>query len=108
MLWLSLGSQVGAIVLACVVLGGSEWNLVPFFTTLAASAVAWSQAKRFDELRTSYREAHDELERIRDGRALTARSEAEFVVAVREGEAAISREHTMWVAKSGVVDRLPT
>lgn len=109
MLWLSLGSQVSAIVLAIDVLVRSpELNVVPFFTTLAASAVGWSQAKRFDELRKSYREAHDELDQIRDSRALSARSEADFVVAVREAEAAISREHTMWVAKSGVVDRLPS
>jgi hypothetical protein len=107
MLGWSLVSQVLAIALTIAVARGSEWNLVPFFTTLAASAVGWSQVKRFDELRKSYREAHDELERIRDSRALSARSEADFVAAVRDGEAAISREHTMWVAKSGVVDRLP-
>jgi conflict system pore-forming effector with SLATT domain len=100
MLWLSLLSQVLAIGFVIVAMDDPELNLVPLFTTLAASAVAWSQAKRFDELRKSYREAHDQLERIRAQRALAAQDEPEFIQAVRDGEDAISREHTMWVAKS--------
>jgi hypothetical protein len=77
----------------------SEVDLVGVLTTAAASAVAWAQARRYDELKTTYRLAHDELVQIRARMASTA-TEDEFRDAVLDGEGAISREHTMWVAKS--------
>jgi hypothetical protein len=76
-------------------------NFVPSLMTLAASVVAWSQAKNFDELRESYRMAHDELCEIRDEQVLPAQTEAAFLDAVVNSEGAISREHTMWAARSG-------
>lgn len=78
----------------------SVWNLVGVWTTLAASVIAWSQARRYDDLQVSYAMAHQELEQIRR-RAEEAATEDEFIDAVVAGEGAVSREHTMWVAKSG-------
>jgi SMODS and SLOG-associating 2TM effector domain 3/SMODS and SLOG-associating 2TM effector domain 1 len=101
--WLygSIAAQIVAILLAYVSLRTlGHWNFVPFLTTVAASCVAWSQAKNFDELRESYRMAHDELSQIKEERVMRAATESEFLDAVVNSEGAISREHTMWAARS--------
>ncbi|MGA8222925.1 MAG: DUF4231 domain-containing protein [Candidatus Acidiferrales bacterium] len=103
-LWLvlSIVAQIAAIVAAYYVLrSNGKMNFVPLVTTVAASCVAWSQAKNFDELRESYRMANDELCQIKDEQVLRAATEAEFLEAVVNSEGAISREHTMWAARSG-------
>lgn len=99
---LSIVAQMAAIVAAYYVLrSNGKINFVPLMTTVAASFVAWSQAKNFDELRESYRMANDELCLIKDEQVLRAATEAEFLEAVVNSEGAISREHTMWAARSG-------
>jgi membrane protein implicated in regulation of membrane protease activity len=80
----------------------SHWNLISFFTTVAASSVGWTQAKRHEELQATYQLADDELIEIKESRITTAGTEAEFVEAIVSGEGAISREHTVWRAKCGV------
>jgi SMODS and SLOG-associating 2TM effector domain 3/SMODS and SLOG-associating 2TM effector domain 1 len=99
---LSIVAQLVAIVAAYIALRShAHWNFVPFLTTVAASCVAWSQAKNFDELSESYRMAKDELCQIKDEQVSRAATEAEFLDAVVNSEGAISREHTMWAARSG-------
>jgi hypothetical protein len=101
-LWLSIVAQLVAIVAAYFALRShAHWNFVPFLTTVAASCVAWSQAKNFDELSESYRMAKEELRQIKDEQISQAATEAEFLDAVVNSEGAISREHTMWAARSG-------
>jgi len=102
--WLafSIFAQICAIGAAFLAIYSKEhWNFVPFVTTIAASFVAWSQAKNFDELSESYDLAHDELSQIKEDQILRATSEAAFLDAVVNSEGAISREHTMWAARSG-------
>jgi len=100
-LCISIGAQLVAILAAYVSYRSlAHWNFVPFLTTVAASCVAWSQAKNFDELRESYRMACDELCQIKDERISRAATESEFLDAVVNSEGAISREHTMWAARS--------
>jgi hypothetical protein len=97
----SLVLQIAAIA-ASVFLAmnpDSEVDLVGVLTTAAASAVAWAQGRRYDELKTTYRLARDELVQIR-ARMASAATEDEFRDGVLDGEGAISREHTMWAAKS--------
>jgi hypothetical protein len=74
-------------------------NLVPCLTTVAASIIAIAQAKRFDELKESYGIAYRELVQIRR-RVIRAKEPDAFIEGVMNGENAISREHTMWAAKS--------
>jgi len=62
-----------------------DWSIESFLTTASASFVAWSEAKRFDELQESYKLDETELA---------------FAEAVVNGENATSRERTMWAAKS--------
>jgi len=101
-LGLSITAQIVAILAAVVVMSTTHhWNFVALVTTVAASCVAWSQAKNFDELRESYRMANVELCQIKDEQISNAATEEEFLDAVVNSEGAISREHTMWAARSG-------
>lgn len=75
-------------------------NLVGLFTTLAAALTAWTQVRRTEELRKSYALAANELLTIR-GLLGGAATEAALSQLVRDTEAAISREHTLWVTKTG-------
>jgi SMODS and SLOG-associating 2TM effector domain 1 len=74
--------------------------LVGPLLALAAAFTAWTQLGRNDELSQSYALANQELLSIK---ALpgTVDTEQELVKVVRDGEGAISREHTMWIAKRG-------
>lgn len=98
--WASLAAQFIALVLAIVRVAfpSTELSLVGPLLALAAALVAWTQLGRHDELTKSYALANQEL--------LTIKSLAESVSTdeklsdlVRDGEGAISREHTMWIAK---------
>jgi hypothetical protein len=94
----TLAVGVGMALLRVIV---PEINLVGSLTTIAASVVAWSQTRRYDELAASYAAAHGELRQIHaQGQQVT--TEQEFARVVADGEGAISREHTMWVAKSTI------
>jgi hypothetical protein len=75
-------------------------NFVPFLTTIAASIIAFAQAKRFDELKESYRMACEELVQIVRDWVIPADAQDDFIEGVLIAENAISREHTMWAAKS--------
>lgn len=67
---------------------------------MAAAFTAWTQLGRNDELRLSYAIANQELLSIK-ALAAVVDSEQELAKLVRDGEGAISREHTMWIAKRG-------
>ncbi len=75
-------------------------NLVGVAAALAVAFTAWTQLGRHNELNKSYGLAWQELLAIKDvARSVT--SEEELQTVVRAGEDAISREHTMWMAKHG-------
>jgi hypothetical protein len=93
-------AQVLAIVAVALRVWEPNWNLTGVFTTLVASCVAWAQARRFHDLILSYAVARDELKEIK-ARTSSSQTEDDFRVMVVDGENAISREHTMWIAKSG-------
>lgn len=117
--WVSIGLQILAIGAVGYLIGvvleahlaslqpgahaaeSHELDLVPILTTMAAAVVAWAQAKQHDDLQNSYRQAWRELRQIRDRMTDPQRNtEADFQQAVGSAEGAISREHTMWVAKT--------
>lgn len=98
--WSSLFAQVLALICAIVRIA---WPLIPLstlglFTTAAAAMGAWTQARRNDELAKAYSLAYQELLTIRSFAESTTTEDA-LVGMVRDCEGAISREHTMWMAK---------
>ncbi len=68
------------------------------FATVAAAFVAWLQVKRHQELANSYGLAAQELSFIATQMRLVETPE-EFSTFVSDAENAISREHTLWVAR---------
>jgi SMODS and SLOG-associating 2TM effector domain 3/SMODS and SLOG-associating 2TM effector domain 1 len=93
-----LGGELAAIAWAIFrVTAPNELNLIGVFTSLAAAATALNQLHHHDELGRSYALAAQELSAIFT--LLQTCEEQQFTELVREAEGAISREHTMWIAK---------
>lgn len=101
--WIALIANFGAVVFAMtrlVIPESPTPNFESVFAAAAAAATAWNQLGRHDELTKSYALAAQELMILR-GLVEQAPDEASLAALVIEVEAAISREHTMWVAKRG-------
>lgn len=93
-------SQLGALVAAVALVRwpASNLRLTGFFASLASALIAWLQLKQHKELAQSYSIAEIELGFIEEkARHLT--TEQEFSDFVSDAENAISREHTLWVAR---------
>jgi len=93
-------SQALAIISAftLVIWQGSLIQLTGIFTTLAAAFLAWTQMKRNEELAQSYGLAAQELILIHE-QSPRIRTDEELSTYVVNSENAISREHTMWLAR---------
>jgi len=102
--WTTAALQVIAIAVAIiqVATGGFGINMVPVITTCAASAAAWNQMKRHDELKKMYALASQELGEL-EAIAHGLNVEDDFPQLVEQVEGAISREHTMWCARRDVL-----
>jgi hypothetical protein len=100
--WAALAAQFVALALAVwrVAYPISALSLVGPLLALAAAFTAWTQLGRNDELRQSYALANQELLSIK-ALANTVETEQDLAKIVSDGEGAISREHTMWIAKRG-------
>lgn len=99
--WVSLLSQVLAASFAFVGVlwpGDALANVIGPCAAVAAAATAWGQLGRHDELSKSYALAYQELISIQT-LAETVTTEEDLDRVVADGEGAISREHTMWMAK---------
>jgi len=73
-------------------------NITTVFTSGTAGLLAWLQVKRYQETSQSYALATHELGIIEAG-AANLHSEEEFSQFVADAENAMSREHTLWVAR---------
>lgn len=91
-------AQLAAVIVAFVQWRPFKLNIVPLLVALSASVTAWSQAKRHEESAQAYALARQELD-LMMRRVIAAATEETFGVAVTETEAAVSREHTMWMAR---------
>lgn len=100
--WAAIAMQFLAALLAVtrVLNPLHDLNLVGLFATLAAAFTAWAQVGRHEELSHAYGQAYQELLMIR-GLAEQIESEAQLTDAIADAEGAISREHSMWVARRG-------
>lgn len=95
-----LAVQAAAAVSAVVQVAKPElaFNGASALAALATAVLAWSQLKRHRELAQSYGIAAHELG-LAAARATHLNSAAELSQFVNDTETAISREHTMWVAR---------
>lgn len=100
---LSFGAIITFQVLAIVSLVLDYFGLIDFMTTplmacLASSFIAWLQLKRFQELTESYGITATELNLIKS-KVRHIKDESDFENFVDDAETAISREHTLWLAR---------
>jgi hypothetical protein len=105
--WASTSAEVVGASIALLSLMRTDLDLVHavgLCATLAAAWTAWSQLNRHAELSKSYALACQELLVITSLAAQVKRDD-QLGALVQNGEGAISREHTMWIAKRG--DPLP-
>lgn len=98
--WLVAGAQLLALLAAIAMVAFPDvWgNPTGVFATIAAAGLAWLQVKQHEELSQSYAVAAQELGLIAE-QARYATDEAKFSVFVADAETAISREHTLWLAR---------
>ena len=75
-----------------------EADYLSLFAATAASANAWVQMRQHRTLATSYGVAAQELGLARAA-VSSAASEDEWARVVSDAEDAVSREHTMWLAR---------
>lgn len=94
------GAQLLALTAAIVMVAapGAWMNPTGVFSTLAAAALAWLQVKQHEELAQSYSVAAHELGLIAE-QARHVNDEGRFSTFVADAETAISREHTLWLAR---------
>jgi hypothetical protein len=78
--------------------GLRRFNAVASLAAIAAGLIAWSQIKRFSDLSTSYAIASGHLRRINETHRHVL-GYPELIMLVTQIAAAVSREHTMWLAR---------
>jgi hypothetical protein len=78
-----------------------QFNAVGGIASTSAAFLAWTQTKRHSDLANGYAVAAEDLRRIAAKREHAA-SDSEIQKFVREVETAVSREHSMWLARRGV------
>jgi hypothetical protein len=96
----TIGSQALALLSAFGLIAWPAFpiNLVSIFAALAASLIAWAQLKRNQDLANAYGLAAQELGVIAT-RARYVQSAEALSAYVVDSENAISREHTLWIAR---------
>jgi hypothetical protein len=96
--FLAILAQLAAVLVAFLQWRPWRLNLVPLLVAVSASVTAWAQARRHEESAQAYALASQELD-VMAVRLEAAADEPAFRAAVAETETAISREHTMWMAR---------
>lgn len=102
-LWLRVAaamSVLGVIAAAFRFVGVFEVDLLGVAAACASAAIAWNQLNQNRVLVTAYRVTARELAIIRD--RLDYVEENEWATFVSDAEDAISREHTLWLARHGI------
>jgi hypothetical protein len=101
-LWFLGGALFEVLALAAAIFliaSPTGGNFIGLFSTAAAAAVSLSQLRADSEAADRYALAAQELSIIEP--RMENADEKTFAECVKEAEAAISREHKMWVAKRG-------
>lgn len=74
---------------------------IEVFATAAGAILTWVQAKKHNELMSSYSLAAHEILLIK-GESVSVKSEEQLSEFVVNSEAAFSREHTQWIARKSI------
>jgi len=97
--WVSVGLHSAAILMLLYRIKDPSIGLpVEVIATAAGVVLTWLQAKKHNELNSSYALAAHEIMLIK-GEALSVHNEQEFSDFVLASESAFSREHTQWIAR---------
>jgi hypothetical protein len=97
--WASVGLHSAAILMLLYRIKDPSISLpVEVIATAAGAVLTWLQAKKHNELNSSYALAAHEIMLIK-GEALSVHNEREFSDFVLASELAFSREHTQWIAR---------
>jgi hypothetical protein len=75
-----------------------EFSIAPILVTISTAFIAWLQLRRYQELSQSYLITATELSLIKS-KINQVDTESEFSEFVDDSETAISREHTLWLAR---------
>ncbi|WP_103028501.1 DUF4231 domain-containing protein [Salinibacter altiplanensis] len=106
-----VGAQIIALVfsIATIVKPTITFDPGGVIATIATALLAWLQAKRYEELSKSYSVAAQDLGMVAD-EAKEVNTEEQLTNFVADAENAISREHTLWLARrdhlSSISERL--
>lgn len=93
--------ELGGLVAAVLRLASAiEFDWLGILSTIAAGIVAWLQTQQHEHLARAYAIASHELSAISDTLHVV-RSEDNWAALAEDAEAAISREHTLWLASRG-------
>lgn len=84
-----------------IALPNSPINLGSVLVTIASTLIAWLQMKKYSELSQSYAIAAHELGMIEE-QANRITTDDELSIFVADAESAVSREHTLWMARRDV------
>jgi conflict system pore-forming effector with SLATT domain len=99
-LWASAAASCLGVVAAILrMLGVIDLDLLGVAAACASAAIAWNQLNQNRNLVSAYRMTARELSIIRDRIDLV--DDADWAVFVSDAEDAVSREHTMWLARHG-------
>jgi SMODS and SLOG-associating 2TM effector domain 3/SMODS and SLOG-associating 2TM effector domain 1 len=97
--WVSVFLHTTAIAILLYRIKNPALSLpVEVVATAAGSALTWLQAKKYNELSSSYTLAAHEIVLIK-GEALSVKTEKDLSEFVFNSETAFSREHTQWAAR---------
>jgi uncharacterized membrane protein len=92
--------QIAAVVIGFLALAESHApsGLVSVLASFSSATLAWLQVKKYQETAQSYSVTSQELGFI-EALARTVSTEEQFSLFVENAEFAISREHTLWIAR---------
>ena len=95
----SVGLHVVAVALLLLRVASPEREVpTDAIATAAGAVLTWLEAKKYNELESSYALAANEIDYIK-AKAALVKTEQQFSEFVLSSEAAFSREHTQWVAR---------
>jgi SMODS and SLOG-associating 2TM effector domain 1/SMODS and SLOG-associating 2TM effector domain 3 len=99
LLYLAAATQVLALVFALLLINFETLpDIVGVVASISASLLAWMQLKRYEDVSQAYLTAAKELSHIQ-GAAPARPSDDDLSRYVIDSENAVSREHTLWLAK---------
>jgi hypothetical protein len=89
---------LAGVVAICIAAYPTAFNIAPVLATAASACLAWMQVKQHQELAQSYNVASHDLGLV-EAKATTVRTDVDLSHFVGDAENAISREHTLWIAR---------